>query len=160
MRQRFAPTRAVRYQFERCRATVAADTPGTREWRRRFWLREGVVALGEVGMTLLGGFALSRLAQSLPMALHLTALIFGSLALSARLVSALAQIAARFRILGRDIVRYRTHRAYIDAQILAATMATLALWSISEEEVMAAGLLPDSPPGARNDEARGPHTRA
>ncbi len=159
MRQSFAPARAVRYQFERCRATVAADTPGTREWRRRFWLREGVVALGEVGMTLLGAFALSRLTGSLPRAAHLTALILGSLALSARLVMALGQIAVRFRILGRDTVRYRAHRAAIDAQILTATMAALALWSISEEDVAAAGLLPDSRPRTR-DAPRDPPTGA
>lgn len=141
MRQSVAPARAVRYQFERCRATVAAHTPGTREWRRRFWLREGVVALGETGMVLLGAFALWHLAGPLPATLRLPSLVLGSLALSARLVSALGQIGARLRILDRDIMYYRTHRAYIDARILSATLATLAMWSISEEQVVAAGLV-------------------
>lgn len=159
MRQSFAPTRAVRYQFERCRATVAADTPGTQEWRRRFWLREGVVALGEIGMVLLGAFALWCLAGSLPAQLHLPSLLLGSLTLSARLVLALRQLAVRFRMLDRDIVHYRAHRAYIDAQILSATLATLAMWSISEEQVVAAGLMSRGHTHPRDHEPRVPGPR-
>ncbi|MHB1512335.1 MAG: hypothetical protein ACYCTF_09480 [Acidiferrobacter sp.] len=158
MRQSLAPARAVRFQFEKCRATVAADTPGTQEWRRRFWLREGVIGLGETGMVLLGAFALWHLAGSLPAPLHLIGLLFGSLVLSARLVSAVGQIAARFRTLDHDIVHYHAHQAYIDAQILSTTLATLALWSISEKEVVAAGLVPDGRAAAHDGKRYGPRT--
>ncbi len=158
MRQNFAPARAVRFQFEKCRATVAADTPGTREWRRRFWLREGVMGLGEAGMVLLGASALWHLAGSLPAPLHMIGLLLGSLVLSARVVSAASQSVARFRTLDHDIVHYRAHQAYIDAQILSTTLATLALWSISEKEVVAAGLVPDGRAAAHDGKRCGPRT--
>lgn len=143
-----ANTRYIRYQFQRCRAAVAAHHPGTREWRHRFWLREGVTAAGELGLTLLGAFAIWRLTVTLHPPARLTIEGLGYLLLSARLVLALRQFLARARALRRDVAHYAAHRAYADAQILNTTVATLATWSISRERLIAAGLLPgtEQPP--------------
>ncbi len=109
-------------------------------------------------MALLGGLALWHLTKALPAPLPLIGRLLGSLALSARLVSALGQMAGHFRTLDRDIAHYHAHQAYIDAQILSATLATLALWSISKKEVMTAGLVPGGDIPARDDKPRDPRT--
>ena len=140
-----AGTRYIRYQFHRCRVTIAADFPGTREWCHRFWLREGVMAAGELGLVFLGAFALWRLTAPLGMPARLVTEGFGYLLLSGRLILALPPLITRIRALRRDLAHYRTHRAYVDAQILNATVAVLATWSISKEQLIAAGLLPKPP---------------
>ncbi|RCN56291.1 hypothetical protein [Acidiferrobacter thiooxydans] len=137
-----AGTRYIRYQFHRCRATVAAHFPGTREWCHRFWLREGVMAAGELGLVFLGAFALWRLTAPLGMPARLVTEGLGYLLLSGRLILALPPLITRIRALRRDVAHYRAHRAYVDAQILNATVALLTAWSISEEQLIAAGLLP------------------
>lgn len=140
-----AGTRYIRYQFHRCRATVAAHFPGTREWCHRFWLREGMMAAGELGLVFLGAFALWRLTAPLGMPARLVTEGLGYLLLSGRLILALPPLITRIRALRRDVAHYRAHRAYVDAQILNATVALLTAWSISEEQLIAAGLLPTPP---------------
>ncbi|WP_297374488.1 hypothetical protein [Acidiferrobacter sp.] len=145
MRRPDATTRYIRYQFHSCRATIAAHFPGTREWRHRFWLREGVIITVELGLVLLGAFALMRLGHPLPLRARLVTEGLGCLVLSGRLILTLPQLVTRIRTLRRDVAHYHAHRAYIDAQILNATVAKLAILSISQEQLIAAGLLPKPP---------------
>ncbi len=149
MRRPDAGTRYIRYQFHRCRVTVAADFPGTREWRHRFWLREGVMATGELGLVALGAVALWHLTTSWRMPTRLYTQGAGYLLLSGRLILTLPHLLARIRTLRRDIAHYHAHRAYVDARILKATVAMLASWSITEQQLVAAGLLPKPPPPPR-----------
>lgn len=144
-----ATTRYIRYQFHRCRVTVAAHYPGTREWRHRFWLREGVIAAAELGLVVLGAFALWRLTAPLHRTARLASEGLGYLLLSGRLILALPQFITHIRTLRRDVAHYQAHRAYIDAQIVNATVTMLATWSISKQQLIAAGLLPKPPPPPR-----------
>ena len=145
MRRPDAGTRYIRYQFHRCRVTVAAHFPGTREWRHRFWLREGVMVAGEIGLVVLGAIALWHLTASLRMPTRLLTEGVGYLLLPGRLVLTLPQLLRRIRTLRRDVAHYHAHRAYVDARILNATVTMLATWSISEEQLVATGLLPNPP---------------
>lgn len=112
-----ADTRSIHYRFANCRAAIAARHPGTPEWRHRFWLREIVSVTGELGMALLGAFALWYVTQHLSSSVQVALDSFGLLLLSGRLRFAISQLFAETRAFHNDVAYYAAHRAYVDAQI-------------------------------------------
>lgn len=143
-RRRDAAIRHVRYEFTTCRATMAARYPGTREWRHRFWLRTGVTVGGELGMTVCGALAIGYLTGAAPVAWRLITDGLVYLLLSAQLVWALRQVQEEMHSLRRAVARYTDHKAYVDARILADTIAALALQSIPAQKLAEAGVVPSA----------------
>jgi len=138
-----ADTRYLHYRFASCRAAVAACHPGTAQWRHRFWLRESITVTGELGFILIAGFAVWHLTQPLPPLAQAGLDSLGLVLLSRQLRSAIRQISAETRSFHDGVAHYAAHRAYVDAQILSRTVHQLATWSITESQLVAAGLLPE-----------------
>ena len=151
-----ANTRYVRYRFGECRAMIAGHHPGTPQWRHQFWLKEGVIAGSELGMVLLGAFALWHLTHRLAPPDQLAADSVGLTILLAYLFYAIRQLRAKTRTLRDQIHYYTTHQITINAQILSHTVKRLASWSISENQLIAAGLLPEQARASPFERPRNP----